>query len=149
MPSKKIEDGAEDGAEEGEEDPLLHSSHQMNHNEGNTSGEQGLGGSETVTGPRTGHHGVKMTRPDGHSMDHGRTADQHLHGMSADRPMFATITIATCHCGAGCVLGDLIGEWLIYRSQVTIGGSMLYAAFIVGKSTPVPGPDLPTFSKIR
>jgi len=51
--------------------------------------------------------------------------------MNADRPMFATITIATCHCGAGCVLGDVVGEWLIYRSGATIGGSMLYAAFIV------------------
>jgi len=67
---------------------------------------------------------------DGHGMEHGGGANQH-HDMSADRPMFATITIATCHCGAGCVLGDIIGEWLIYRSDATIGGSMLYAAFIV------------------
>jgi hypothetical protein len=50
--------------------------------------------------------------------------------------MFATITIATCHCGAGCVLGDIIGEWLVYKSGATVGGSMLYAAFIVGTFSP-------------
>jgi hypothetical protein len=142
---KKIEDRAEAG----ERDPLLHSYHQIDHGEGNTGGERHSGGSETVTDPRAGHHGVKMTNGhDGHGMEHGGGANQH-HDMSADRPMFATITIATCHCGAGCVLGDIIGEWLIYRSDATIGGSMLYAAFIVGKSAPIPGPDLPTLSKIR
>ncbi|KAK5936478.1 hypothetical protein PMZ80_011288 [Knufia obscura] len=119
LPSKKIEDGAE----ESEEDPLLHSNHRMDHSEGNTGGEPRCGGSETVTDPRSGHHG--------HSMGHGGGVHQHPHGMSANQPTFATITIATCHCGAGCVLGDIIGEWLIYRSGATIGGSMLYAAFIV------------------
>jgi hypothetical protein len=134
-------EGWADEAEAGERDPLLHSHHQMNHGEGNTDGERDSGGSETVTDPSAGHHSVDMTNGhDGHGIEHGGAAHQHHHGMSTDRPMFATITIATCHCGAGCVLGDIIGEWLIYKSDATIGGSMLYAAFILGKSVPIPGP---------
>lgn len=64
-------------------------------------------------------------------------AHQHHGEMSADRPIFATITIATCHCGAGCVLGDIVGEWLVYRTGATIGGSMLYTAFIIGESASI------------
>lgn len=94
MPSKKIEDGAE----ECEEDPLPYSNHQMDHSQGNRDGERRSDGSESVTDLRSGHYGP--------STGHGGGAHQHLHGMSA---MFATITVATCHCGAGCVLGDMIG----------------------------------------
>ncbi|KAJ4507495.1 hypothetical protein HRR83_004073 [Exophiala dermatitidis] len=119
LPSKKIEDEAA----EGEEDPLLQSNHWMYHSEGDTAGERHSGGSQTVTNPRSGHHG--------HSMGHRGGAQPHPHDTGADPPMFATITIATCHCGAGCVLGDMIGEWLIYKSDATINGSMLYAAFVV------------------
>jgi len=130
MPKKKR--NIEDGAETGEDDPLLHSHRRMDHGEGNTGGERHSGRSETVTGPHAGHQGVNTTDGhDGHGLEHGGEAHVHHHDMNADRPMFATITIATCHCGAGCVLGDVVGEWLIYRSGATIGGSMLYAAFIV------------------
>ncbi len=144
MPEKKKE--LEDRAETGEDDPLLNSYHRMDHGEENTQVEGHSGGSETVTDPHAGQHGVRVTNGhDGHGMEHDGDAHQHHqhhHDMSADRPMFATITIATCHCGAGCVLGDIIGEWLIYRLGAMIGGSMLYAAFIIGKSAPIVGPDL-------
>lgn len=56
------------------------------------------------------------------------------------RPMFATITIGVCHCGAGCVLGDIVGEWLVYGTNASIGspGRLLWAEFLVGKySQPV------------
>jgi hypothetical protein len=140
--SKKLEDGAEEGeeGEEGEENPLLHSHQRMGHQEENTGGERSSGGRETATDPPAGHRGVKMMTHDGDSMDHGEGAHRHLHDMTTDLPMFATITIATCHCGAGCVLGDIIGELLIYRLDVTIGGSMLYAAFVVGRSAFIPRP---------
>ena len=102
-----------------ETDPLLHSRHGMGHGEG----------------PHqvNGHHnrGVEQG-PEAHGSHH-----HHHDDMSANRPIFASITIATCHCGAGCVLGDIIGEWLVYRLGATVGGSMLYAAFIVGKSAPI------------
>ncbi|KAF7198637.1 hypothetical protein HII31_00376 [Pseudocercospora fuligena] len=46
---------------------------------------------------------------------------------SQERPMFATITVAVCHCGAGCVLGDIIGEWIVYGAGITISGHFVFA----------------------
>lgn len=45
--------------------------------------------------------------------------------------MFATLTVAVCHCGAGCVLGDIIGEWLVYGTGASINGRMLWPEFLV------------------
>jgi len=38
---------------------------------------------------------------------------------------------STTHCGAGCTLGDLIGESWVYAAGLTIGGSMLFAEYVV------------------
>lgn len=45
--------------------------------------------------------------------------------------MFATLTVAVCHCGAGCVLGDIIGEWIVYGAGITIKGQMLWASYLI------------------
>lgn len=47
--------------------------------------------------------------------------------------MFATITIAVCHCGAGCLLGDIVGEWLVYGTGLEINGSEMLAEFLAGQ----------------
>lgn len=60
--------------------------------------------------------------------------DHHSHG-SSERPMFATVTVAVCHCGAGCVLGDIIGEWLVYGTGAKINGEALWVEYLVGKSS--------------
>jgi len=52
--------------------------------------------------------------------------------MGSQRPMFATITVAVCHCGAGCVLGDIVGEWIVWGTNARIAGELLYTEFIVG-----------------
>ncbi|EME78991.1 uncharacterized protein MYCFIDRAFT_208641 [Pseudocercospora fijiensis CIRAD86] len=52
-----------------------------------------------------------------------------------DRPMFATITVAVCHCGAGCVLGDIIGEWIVDGAGITINGRTLWPAYLIGQSS--------------
>lgn len=54
------------------------------------------------------------------------------HDMGSQRPMFATITVAVCHCGAGCVLGDIVGEWIVWGTDARIAGRLLYTEFIVG-----------------
>jgi len=111
MPAK--EENVEDGTVASEHDPLLHQH-------------------TTDTDHRAGTQGTASGNSHaGHNMDHSGGAHRHHHEMSVDRPIFATITIATCHCGAGCVLGDIVGEWFVYRTGVTVGGSMLYAAFII------------------
>lgn len=58
----------------------------------------------------------------------------HHHHGGGERPMFATLTIAVCHCGAGCVLGDVLGEWLVYGANITIQGRELWPAFLIGVS---------------
>lgn len=46
--------------------------------------------------------------------------------------MFATVTVAVCHCGAGCVIGDIIGEWIVYGAGVTINGRSLWPEYLIG-----------------
>merc|ERR1712093_762527 len=54
-----------------------------------------------------------------------------MHHGSSDRPMFATITIAVCHCGAGCLLGDVVGEWLVYGAGISINRRSLWAEYLI------------------
>jgi hypothetical protein len=73
-----------------------------------------------------------------HNMDHmeaGHTMahDPQMIQMMEERPMFATITIAACHCGAGCLLGDIVGEWLVYGTNAQIHSRSLYPCFLIGK----------------
>ncbi|KIW36120.1 uncharacterized protein PV06_11595 [Exophiala oligosperma] len=50
------------------------------------------------------------------------------HHKNSGRPMFATVTVGVCHCGAGCVLGDIVGEWLVYGTKrgLRLTSSTLY-----------------------
>lgn len=56
----------------------------------------------------------------------------HCHAHLSQRLMFATITVAVCHCGAGCLLGDIVGEWLVYGTDAKINGRHLWVAYLVG-----------------
>ena len=67
----------------------------------------------------------------GHTMAH----DPRMIHMMEERPMFATITIAVCHCGAGCLLGDIVGEWLVYGTNARIDSRSLYPCFLIGKDS--------------
>ena len=83
---------------------------------------------------------------DGHDYQegHGSTNDEdveaghdvgshaHQHHGGSERPMFATVTVAVCHCGAGCVIGDLIGEWLVYGTGIAIHGRTLWPEYLIG-----------------
>ncbi|SAL01413.1 hypothetical protein AWB81_06041 [Caballeronia arationis] len=39
--------------------------------------------------------------------------------------MWQATFLGATHCGAGCALGDFIGEWLAFAMAVTIAGSAL------------------------
>jgi hypothetical protein len=60
-----------------------------------------------------------------HPMHHG---DGHAHAGS--RPRWVTLAIETSHCGAGCALGDVISEWVIYAVALTVAGHVLFAEYI-------------------
>lgn len=66
-------------------------------------------------------------------IDETNAHSHHHHG--GDRPMFATVTIGVCHCGAGCVLGDIVGEWILYGTNAAIGTPprLLWIEYPVGK----------------
>ncbi|MGI5149342.1 DUF4396 domain-containing protein [Plantactinospora sp. CA-294935] len=44
-------------------------------------------------------------------------------------PRWNVLSKAISHCGAGCTLGDIGAEWLVYSFALTIGGKALYADF--------------------
>lgn len=44
-------------------------------------------------------------------------------------PSAHQVFIGATHCGAGCVLGDFMGEWLVFLMGLQIAGSTLYANF--------------------
>jgi hypothetical protein len=64
------------------------------------------------------------------AMNHGKMHNMHM--PSADQPMFPTVTIAVCHCGAGCLLGDIVGEWLVFGTNATLGGRSIGPEFLIG-----------------
>ena len=39
--------------------------------------------------------------------------------------------ISDTHCGAGCTLGDVIGEWVLFAIGATIAGVALWPEYIV------------------
>lgn len=46
--------------------------------------------------------------------------------MGAGRPHWQSVALSALHCGAGCTLADVIGEWLTNYIPVTIAGSQLW-----------------------
>lgn len=47
------------------------------------------------------------------------------------RPFWLTIFVAATHCGAGCTLGDIIGEWVVFAFGASLAGSVLLADYAV------------------
>lgn len=77
-------------------------------------------------------HSCHMSK-DSEMAEGGHNMHEMHHG--SDRPMFATVTIGVCHCGAGCVLGDIVGEWLVYGTNAGIGSPprLLWTEYLVGE----------------
>jgi len=47
------------------------------------------------------------------------------------KPFWQTVFVSTSHCGAGCTVGDVIGEWAIFAFSITLLGSKLVTSYIV------------------
>jgi hypothetical protein len=67
---------------------------------------------------------------------HGRRAAQPVverRGMedSEDLPQWNVMSKAVSHCGAGCTLGDIAAEWLVFALALTLAGKSLYADFLL------------------
>ena len=47
------------------------------------------------------------------------------------KPFWQQVAVAVTHCGAGCTIGDIIGEWLVHAFGWTCFGQRLYAELLV------------------
>lgn len=77
------------------------------------------------------HSGMDHSKMDHSQMDHSGMDHSHMHHMGGDRPMLATVLAGVSHCGAGCVLGDIVGEWLVYGNTATINGRGIWVELLV------------------
>ncbi len=62
---------------------------------------------------------------------HRSSRRQHSDMEGRDKPFWKKVFTGATHCGAGCVLGDFAGEWLIFLGGLTIAGSSLAANYVV------------------
>jgi hypothetical protein len=74
---------------------------------------------------RAAMSGMKM----GH--DHAMSATQAAHGGQRASPTAWQVAVGTTHCGAGCVLADVLCEFAIAVTGITLLGSMLWAEFAI------------------
>jgi hypothetical protein len=58
----------------------------------------------------------------------GRNRPGRGHG---DKPFWQGVLTGATHCGAGCALGDVIGEWLVFAATLSLFGSVLLAKFVL------------------
>jgi hypothetical protein len=52
-------------------------------------------------------------------------------GARRDPPMAEAVFKGAAHCGAGCALGDFIGDWIVFAAGWTVFGSALGAKYLV------------------
>lgn len=65
------------------------------------------------------------------SMGLSRPRQRDRQGTDGSRqPFWQTVFKGTAHCGGGCTLGDIIGEWGIFIAGVTLAGLALWPEYI-------------------
>jgi hypothetical protein len=52
-------------------------------------------------------------------------------GPGSKKSFWQTVFVATSHCGAGCTLGDVIGETAIFSLGIVLFGSKLGTAYLI------------------
>ena len=45
------------------------------------------------------------------------------------KPFWQSVVVGDTHCGAGCTVGDFIGEWVVFGTGFSIAGSVLWADY--------------------
>jgi hypothetical protein len=53
------------------------------------------------------------------------------HGQHEEvKPYWQKVWIGDTHCGAGCTLGDIIAEWIVFWTGFTLAGSRLGGSYL-------------------
>ena len=47
-----------------------------------------------------------------------------------ERPFWTKVAVGVSHCGAGCTLGDIVAEWVVFALGVQIAGMALLPEYI-------------------
>lgn len=66
-----------------------------------------------------------------HMNMHKNTDTPAMQMSHSTHPDWRQITLSTLHCGAGCTLADILGEWFTYLIPVFIGGSILAGQWVL------------------
>jgi hypothetical protein len=62
----------------------------------------------------------------------GGAGPMHVHHMHMEKqPFWKSIFVSSTHCGAGCVLGDIIGAPIVFAAGWTLLGMRLFADYAV------------------
>ena len=56
--------------------------------------------------------------------------DMSMGNMPMEYPHWQSVALSALHCGAGCTLDDIIGEWYTKLIQVTVAGSQLIGNWV-------------------
>lgn len=75
---------------------------------------------------------LDMGRPDSMN-DKGMEKMLMGHMHHKKKPFWKSIFVSATHCGAGCEIGDFIGEWSVFLvfSAMLVAGSLLYTEYAV------------------
>ena len=56
--------------------------------------------------------------------------DMSMGNMPMEYPYWQSVALSALHCGAGCTLADIIGEWVTNYIPVTVAGSQLIGNWV-------------------
>jgi hypothetical protein len=74
--------------------------------------------------------GVPMARLPGHHDGRSQSEDGRVKMVLTASVTLIEAAVSATHCGAGCVLGDIVSEFAVFASGAVILGSMLWASFV-------------------
>ncbi len=86
-------------------------------------GMKGMGMSDMKDMDMSGMKDMNM--PDMKGMDMGMSMGE------MRRPYWQSVALSALHCGAGCTLADIIGEWFTNYVPVTVAGSQLVGNWVL------------------
>lgn len=82
-------------------------------------------------GKKKEHEKMMMNMASGEKMSPGMKMDDRSSMHGNPHPRWQKVALSTLHCGAGCTLADLTGEWFTYFVPVQIGGSLLAGQWVL------------------
>ncbi len=78
---------------------------------------------------------LDMGRPDSMRMKGMPMTKEHMQHMAhmqhSQKPFWKSIFVSATHCGAGCEIGDFVGEWAVFLAIPVLFGSLLYTEYAV------------------